>query len=118
MPNYDVYGNVDRYALFYDARTGTQEWYPQEYRNHPLWAQHLREISSEGTPGTLPSSALVPGNTVFPSVGQPGEILPDVPRPAGMHGVGARKTVNPVSINYEIFPATTLYPSDNALTRA
>lgn len=62
----DAYGEVDRYRLFYDSRTGKYHWYPAKYATHPVFGEYLTLQTV-----TPPSST--------------------VPRPMGMHGIGTRR---------------------------
>lgn len=116
MPdNKDIYGNVDRYSLFFDSRSGTYEWYPTSYKKHPIWSQYLTIQVAAST-----DTRLFPGVSTFPgAVTYTGAVsqtpIPDIARPMGMHGIGTQgksaiKTNKPSAA---LYPSELTYPSNS-----
>lgn len=110
MPNYDIYGNVDRYVLYYDSRTDQNEWYPDHYSQHPLWGKFLTKVESKPK-----QDYLYPAQTLFPSLNTllvaeiDAALMPDVPRNPGQHGIGTGFMVA-VTTRPTIYPSNSTYP--------
>jgi hypothetical protein len=118
MPdNKDIYGNVDRYSLFFDSRSGTYQWYPTQYKKHPLWSQYLTIQGGQDAPVIYPGN-IYPGD-VYTGLDSKVAVA-DVVRPMGLHGIGTQrfdpvKTIYPVPTK-NIYPDALLYPSSTTYT--
>lgn len=110
MPNYDVFGNVDRYVLYYDSRIAELVWYPDTYERHPIWGQYLDRQDAFYEDRTIyPTDLTFPGPTTFTNRLE--GVLPSVPRPAGMHGIGLIPNNYSGDFNPILLPALNLYPA-------